>query len=131
GTCLGLSNVYGIVRQSGGYIWVYSGPGKGTTFKVFMPRITEMLSDVQAEMSPPVRLGSGTVLLVEDEDPLRELGYQLLEDMGYTVISASNGADAIRIAEQCTDSIQLLVTDVVMPGISGSELAELLMATRK
>jgi PAS domain S-box-containing protein len=131
GTGLGLATVYGIVRQSGGYIWVYSEPGKGTTFKVFMPRVTEMLSDVQAEISPPVRLGSGTVLLVEDEDPLRELGYQLLEDMGYTVISASNGADAIRIAEQCTDPIQLLVTDVVMPGISGSELAELLMATRK
>ena len=82
-----------------------------------------------AEVEMPLPLGSGTILLVEDEEPLRELSHQLLESMGYTVIEAANGAEAVRIAGQCTDPIQLLVTDVVMPGMSGRELAESLVAT--
>jgi len=130
GTGLGLATVYGIVRQSGGYIWVYSEVGKGTTFKVYLPRVTEMLSEVQPEICAPVPLGSGTILLVEDEESLRELSCRLLEGMGYTVIEAANGADAIRIARQYADQIQLLVTDVVMPGMSGRELAELLVASQ-
>jgi CheY-like chemotaxis protein len=88
-----------------------------------------MLSEIQPEMTTPLHLGSGTILLVEDEDSLRELSHRLLEGMGYTVIEAANGADAIRIASQCADRIQLLITDVVMPGMSGRELAELLVAT--
>jgi two-component system, cell cycle sensor histidine kinase and response regulator CckA len=130
GTGLGLATVYGIIRQSGGYIWVYSEVAKGTTFKVYIPRVKEMLSEVQPEISAPLPLGSGTILLVEDEDSLRELSHQLLEGMGYAVIEAANGADAIRIAGQCADRIQLLVTDVVMPGMSGRELAELLVASQ-
>ncbi|HWO37695.1 MAG TPA: PAS domain S-box protein [Candidatus Acidoferrum sp.] len=128
GTGLGLATVYGIIRQSGSYIWVYSEVGKGTTFKVYIPRVKESLSEVQPEISTPLHLGSGTILLVEDEDSLRELSHRLLEGMGYTVIEAANGADAIRLAGQCADPIQLLVTDVVMPGMSGRELAELLGA---
>lgn len=129
GTGLGLATVYGIIRQSGGYIWVYSEVAKGTTFKVYIPRVKEVLSEVQPEISSPLPLGSGTILLVEDEDSLRELSHRLLEGMGYAVIEAANGADAIRIAGQCADRIQLLVTDVVMPGMSGRELAELLVAS--
>jgi two-component system cell cycle sensor histidine kinase/response regulator CckA len=129
GTGLGLATVYGIIRQSGGYIWVYSEIGKGTIFKIYIPRVKEMLSEVQPEISTPLPLGSGTILLVEDEDSLRELSHRLLEGIGYTVIEAANGADAIRIAGQCADRIQLLVTDVVMPGMSGRELAELLVAS--
>jgi CheY-like chemotaxis protein len=122
--------VYGIIRQSNGYIWVYSEVGRGTTFKVYIPRVNESLSEVQPEISAPLPLGSGTILLVEDEDSLRELSHRLLEGMGYTVIQAANGADAIRIAGQLTGPIDLLITDVVMPGISGRELAELLVANR-
>jgi PAS domain S-box-containing protein len=129
GTGLGLATVYGIIRQSGGYIWVYSEVAKGTTFKVYIPRVKEMLSEVQPEISAPPPSGSGTILLVEDEDSLRELSHRLLEGMGYKVIEAANGAEAIRIAGQCVDRIQLLVTDVVMPGMSGRELAELLVAS--
>ena len=130
GTGLGLSTVYGIIKQSGGHVWVYSEVGKGTTFKIYMPRVKEMASQVQPETAVPSVLGSGTILLVEDEDVLRELGHQLLESMGYRVMEAANGADAILIAGQCRDPIQLLITDVVMPGMSGRELAELLAATR-
>jgi PAS domain S-box-containing protein len=130
GTGLGLATVYGIIRQSGGYIWVYSEVGKGTAFKVFIPRVDEKLSEVHPEVSIPMGSGSGsgTILLVEDEDALRELSHRLLESLGYSVIEAANGADAIRIAAQSVDPIRLLVTDVVMPGMSGRELAESLVA---
>lgn len=128
GTGLGLATVYGIVIQSGGYIWVYSEVGKGTTFKVYLPQVKDSVTDVAPEVTIPLPLGSGTILLVEDEDPLRELNHHLLESMGYTVIDAANGADAVRLASQSTDPIQLLVTDVVMPGMSGRELAESLVA---
>jgi two-component system, cell cycle sensor histidine kinase and response regulator CckA len=100
-----------------------------TTFKVYIPRVKEMLSEVQPDISITLPLGLGTILLVEDQDSLRELSHRLLEGMGYAVIEAPNGAEAIRIACQCADRIQLLVTDVVMPGMSGRELAELLVAS--
>jgi CheY-like chemotaxis protein len=130
GTGLGLATIFGIVSQSGGYIRVDSEVGKGTTFKVHMPLVKEMLSEVQPEATIPFSLSSGTILLVEDEGSLRELSRRLLESMGYRVMDAANGADAIRIAGRCRDPIHLLVTDVVMPGMNGCELAELLAATR-
>jgi PAS domain S-box-containing protein len=129
GTGLGLATVYGIVRQSNGYIWVYSEVGKGTTFKVYIPRVKEMFTEIQPEITTPLPLGSGTILLVEDEDSLSEISHRLIEGMGYKVIEAANGPDAIRIAGEYADRIQLLVTDVVMPGMSGRELAELLLAS--
>jgi CheY-like chemotaxis protein len=129
GTGLGLATAYGIVKQSSGYIWVYSEVGRGTVVKVYMPRVQVALSPVQFEEAVPAPPGSGTILLVEDEDSLRELNHKLLESMGYTVIEAANGADAIRIVDQCRDEIQLLITDVVMPGMTGRELAERLVAS--
>jgi two-component system, cell cycle sensor histidine kinase and response regulator CckA len=128
GTGLGLATAYGIVKQSSGYIWVYSEVGRGTVVKVYMPRVQEALSPVQFEEAAPALPGPGTILLVEDEDSLRELNHKLLESMGYMVIEAANGADAIRIVGQCRDRIQLLITDVVLPGMSGRELAERLVA---
>ncbi len=129
GTGLGLATAYGIVKQSSGYIWVYSEVGKGTVVKVYMPRVQGALSHAQLEEAATPPTCSGTILLVEDEDSLRELSHKLLESMGYTVIEAANGADAIHIVGQCRDQIQLLITDVVMPGMNGRELAERLVAS--
>ena len=130
GTGLGLATAYGIVQQSGGYIWVHSELDKGASFKVYMPRVTETATPVEPETSPPILSGTETILLAEDEDALRELSHQLLVSMGYRVIEAANGADAIRIAAEYRHPIHLLITDVIMPGMSGGELAELLTATR-
>jgi two-component system, cell cycle sensor histidine kinase and response regulator CckA len=124
GTGLGLATVYGVVKQSGGYIWVYSEPGLGSTFKIYLPRIEDTVtaSDPGKGGQETAR-GWETVLLVEDEQSLRELAHELLEDDGYTVLEAANGADAIRVAEQHQGPIHLLMTDVVMPGIDGRKLA--------
>ncbi|MFZ0687511.1 MAG: PAS domain S-box protein [Terriglobales bacterium] len=130
GTGLGLATVYGIVKQSGGHIRVESEIGKGSAFKVFMPQAREMLEQIQPLSTKPFLSGTGTILLVEDEVSLRQLSHQLLESMGYKVMKAANGAEAIRIARQCLIPIHLLITDVVMPGMNGRELAELLCATR-
>jgi PAS domain S-box-containing protein len=130
GTGLGLATVYGIVTQSGGYISVDSEVGKGSTFEVYMPQAKEGLDRVQADKTISVPPGSGTILLVEDEDDLRSLTCHLLENMGYTVMEAANAASAIRIAGLNRGPIHLLITDVVLPGLSGRELAELLSATR-
>jgi two-component system cell cycle sensor histidine kinase/response regulator CckA len=125
GTGLGLSTVYGIMKQSGGYISVYSELGRGTTFKSYLPRIEQSVTQVT-----PVRntkdlvRGWETILLVEDAQPLRELARELLETKGYTVLEAANGADAIQVAEKYGKPIHLLLTDVVMPGMDGSKLAE-------
>jgi two-component system, cell cycle sensor histidine kinase and response regulator CckA len=129
GTGLGLATVYGIIRQSGGCIWVNSEVGKGTTFKVYLPQWKGILKEFPLESHPPVPLGSGTILLVEDEDALREISSKLLKSMGYKVIAAASGTDAIRIAGEFTQPIDLLMTDVVMPGMNGRELAEVLAAS--
>jgi two-component system cell cycle sensor histidine kinase/response regulator CckA len=126
GTGLGLSTVYGIVKQSGGYVWVYSEFGKGTTFKVYLPRVKDA---VQAHPSPATsasatRKGHETILLVEDEPDVRELTQMVLSERGYTVIEAPTPADAERVAGSNGTEIHLLLTDVVMPGISGGELAK-------
>jgi two-component system, cell cycle sensor histidine kinase and response regulator CckA len=127
GTGLGLSTVYGIVKQSGGYIWVYSELGKGTTFKVYLPRVTDAVPALDAPAIVPsstTRKGKETILLVEDEPDLRELTQMVLSERGYTVIGAHSPAEAERLAGRNDTEIHLLLTDVVMPGISGRELAK-------
>jgi CheY-like chemotaxis protein len=127
GTGLGLSTVYGIVKQNGGSLHVFSEVGKGATFTIYFPLVQE-----SSETLPVVRqqvgslTGSETILLVEDEDALRKLGRTCLEDAGYKVIEATGAAEARKIAVSSAVKIDLLVTDVVMPGGSGPELAALL-----
>src|SRR5882762_5928827 len=134
GTGLGLSTVYGIVKQSGGYIWVYSEPGKGTAFKIYLPRVAEPSESaaVLAPFSetPRAEGGKETILLVEDEDNLRRLARQYLEKQGYNVVDAADGAMALEIAVAHEGVIHLLLTDVIMPGMNGRELAQRMMEIR-
>jgi PAS domain S-box-containing protein len=125
GTGLGLSTVYGIVKQSGGYIFVYSEPGKGTTFKIYFPRVAERAEPlVQSHEEAEFPGGSETILVVEDDEPLRELAVQMLQDAGYQVIEATNAECALDIMKASKPGIDLLLTDVIMPGKSGVELLE-------
>jgi len=126
GTGLGLSTVYGVVKQSGGYIWVYSELGKGTTFKVYLPRVKDDVQVSPAAETPAftARRGHETILLVEDEPAVRELTQMVLSERGYRVIEALTPEDAERLAGNNGAEIHLLLTDVVMPGISGRELAK-------
>ena len=132
GTGLGLSTVYGIVQQSGGNIWVYSEPGLGTTFKIYLPRIEEGTESVRpAAVSTKPLQGSETVLLVEDEEMVRKLACTVLEKNGYTVLEASNGDEALDVVQgRNGNPIHLVVTDVVMPGMSGRQLADRLVSLR-
>jgi PAS domain S-box-containing protein len=127
GTGLGLSTVYGIVKQSGGYIWVYSERDRGTTFKIYLPRATETaesLAQVAAPAESATAAGTETILLVEDEANLRYLARQFLEKQGYRVIEAADGVAAMQIAVAHEGVIHLLLTDVIMPGMNGRELAQ-------
>jgi PAS domain S-box-containing protein len=129
GTGLGLSTVYGIVKQSGGYIWVYSEVGRGTTFKIYLPRVASIGEPATAHVAAPVEYrkvepGTETILLVEDEANLRYLARQYLEKQGYKVIEAADGAVAMQIAVAHEAMIHLLLTDVIMPGMNGRELAQ-------
>ena len=130
GTGLGLSTVYGIVKQSDGYVWVYSEVGVGTTFKIYLPRVDEEAPLVPEEGPGPLLRGVETVLLVEDEASLRELLREALEANGYSVLVAREGAEALRIAEAHAGAIQIIVTDVVMPGMIGPKIVELVAQTR-
>jgi PAS domain S-box-containing protein len=131
GTGLGLSTVYGVVKQSGGYVDVDSTLGKGTTFRIHLPRI---LQDVDVDGTQTIPLaalhGKETILLVEDEKSLRTLTRHLLERYGYVVLEAANGAEALTTSRQNTGTIHLLLTDIVMPGISGRALAQKLSKER-
>jgi DNA-binding response OmpR family regulator len=128
GTGLGLSTVYGIVKQSGGYIWVASEPGKGTSFKIYLPRVAERAETpavvIPAEDTASMEPGTETILLAEDEANLRYLARQFLEKQGYRVIEAADGAAAMQIAVAHEGVIHLLLTDVIMPGMNGRELAQ-------
>jgi PAS domain S-box-containing protein len=131
GTGLGLATAYGIVKQSGGYIDVYSEVGTGTTFKIYLPRVHDPVESQKLPESDLMKSrGSETILLVEDETSLRTLTRNLLELSGYTVLEANNGSEAIHISQQHTGPLQLLLTDVVMPGMNGRVLAGHITAQR-
>ena len=131
GTGLGLSTVYGIVKQSGGYIWVYSEVGKGSTFKVYLPRVEDSAEHVESKLQPLAeKKGSEVVLLVEDEEAVRDLIRTILAGQGYEVIVALDPQHAEVIAHKFPREIHLLLTDVVMPGTGGRELAARIMTTR-
>jgi PAS domain S-box-containing protein len=123
GTGLGLSTVYGIVKQSGGSIWAYTEIGRGSTFKVFLPRTEATLREFEPVQAVTEARGSETILVVEDEDALRRLATRMLESAGFTVLAAATGEEALRLLEHHDGSVHLAVTDVVMPGLSGPDLA--------
>ncbi|MGH9317632.1 MAG: response regulator, partial [Thermoanaerobaculia bacterium] len=127
GTGLGLATVYGIVKQSGGDIWVQSAVGKGTTFQVYLPRVeaAEEKPEARHPLSAPVP-GSETILLVEDEQALRTLAQRVLEASGYTVLAVGSAEEALALSESDDSGIDLLLTDVILTGTSGPELAKLL-----
>jgi two-component system, cell cycle sensor histidine kinase and response regulator CckA len=130
GTGLGLSTVYGIVKQSAGYIWADSEPGRGTTFKVYLPCIGGEGESLRREKPLSLRGGSETILLVEDNELLREMAREMLEEFGYAVLDSGCPSDAIRAAEQHEGPIALLITDLVLPQVNGRVLAQQLTAVR-
>jgi CheY-like chemotaxis protein len=128
GTGLGLATVYGIVKQSGGHIALYSEVGLGTTFKIYLPNANRPISEASASLTSQTVAGSETILLVDDNDMVRPLVKEVLESYGYTVLAASDGIEALTIAAEKHGTIDLLLTDVVMPGMTGGVLAETLVA---
>jgi two-component system, cell cycle sensor histidine kinase and response regulator CckA len=131
GTGLGLATVYGVVKQSGGYISIDSAPGKGSAFRIYLPRVSETAEKVQVVQSSGRFIQEhGTVLLVEDEQALRKLTRRMLQDIGLTVLEAKDAFEAMEIARQTDTTIDVLLTDVVMPGMSGRTLAEKLSSIR-
>jgi CheY-like chemotaxis protein len=131
GTGMGLSMTYGIVKQSGGHISVYSELGRGTTFKIYFPRIEASISIAKPEAQVGATVGGNeTILLVEDEHAVRGLAKRILETHGYLVLESHHGRDAIRISDEYPGPIHLLVTDVIMPEMSGRQVADRLAESR-
>jgi len=132
GTGLGLSTVYGIIKQSGGHIWVYSEPGQGTTFKVYLPRVEDGATSrpSQDAVDSADLEGSETVLVVEDDETVRKLVERMLQEHGYGVLGARRGEEALQLCVQHEGGIDLLLTDMVMPGMNGRELSERLTTLR-
>ena len=132
GTGLGLATVYGIIKQSGGFVWVYSELGHGTTFKLYLPRVQELAERASEPAQAPARpaRGTETVLVVEDEAPVRSIARQVLERHGYTVLEAPSAEAALDLVTRYSGTIHLLLTDVVMPGLNGRELATKLASLR-
>lgn len=131
GTGLGLSTVFGIVKQSGGHIWLYSEPGHGATFKIYLPRVDENATSAGREIGSVISLnGSETILLVEDDEMVREFAQAALQSYGYAILAAAAAPAALEISRQHIGLIRLLVTDVVMPGITGLKLSEQLTQLR-
>ncbi|MDQ2669662.1 MAG: response regulator [Gemmatimonadota bacterium] len=131
GTGLGLSTVYGIVKQSGGYVWAQSEPGAGTTFNVLLPRSTSAVTAVPAARAPAAGIeGNGTILVVEDEPLVRAMARRTLEELGYDVVDAPGGAAALELAMDLGDELRLVITDVVMPGMNGRDFAARLLERR-
>ena len=125
GTGLGLATVYGVVKQSGGYIWLQSDVGKGTQFEIFLPRVEGEIEKPQKASAPAKESRGGqTILVVEDEQALRKLTSSVLQDLGYTVLEAGDAAEALALVKQSKPAVDLLLTDVVMPGKSGRDLAD-------
>jgi two-component system, cell cycle sensor histidine kinase and response regulator CckA len=130
GTGLGLSTLFGIVQQCEGSVWVYSELGIGTTFKVYLPRVDADAYATSSHSAETAPRGTETILLVEDEEPVRNVARGILERSGYTVIQACDGAEALRVSERHVGAIDLLLTDIVMPKMSGPELAKRLVKAR-
>jgi CheY-like chemotaxis protein len=127
GTGLGLSTAYGIVKQTKGHIWVYSVQGKGATFKIYLPRVDEPLEEIRKEvLKKELPRGDETILIVEDEEEVRKLAGKILERQGYKILETFDGDDALVACERHRSPIHLMLADVVMPGMSGYELAKLL-----
>jgi two-component system, cell cycle sensor histidine kinase and response regulator CckA len=130
GTGLGLSTVFGIVQQSGGSVWVESEMGKGTTFKIYLPCVDAPIDSVRPVESPTSLRGTETILLVEDDDQVRAVALAILRKCGYLVIEARHAGEALLHSERHAGNIHLLLTDVVMPHVSGPELAKRLATSR-
>jgi CheY-like chemotaxis protein len=130
GTGLGLASVYGMVKQGGGDIWVYSEPGRGTTFKLYFPQVERPVETVGGETESFAQPGNATVLVVEDEQAVRELTVRMLQRLGYSVLSAASGGEAIEISRSFAGRISFLLTDVVMPELNGRQVADAVLATR-
>jgi two-component system, cell cycle sensor histidine kinase and response regulator CckA len=130
GTGLGLSTVYGIVKQSGGNVWVYSEVGRGSTFKVYLPRVEDAEEQRASQPTSKALTGSETILVVEDEPGVRELVRRVLERYGYRVLLAASPSEALALIDRFADPIQLLMSDVVLPEMSGRALASQLVLRR-
>ena len=130
GTGLGLSTVYGIIKQSNGHVGVYSEPGRGTTFKIYLPRVGDATAPASPEPARSTSGGSETILLVDDDEEIRDLAREILGSEGYTVLLAEHPDEALRASDRHPATIHLVIADVVMPGMSGPQLLERLKVSR-